>query len=31
MEAFKGKIVFLGGSEVVLESLEWLEGLWHKR
>jgi hypothetical protein len=29
--AFKGKMVFLGGSGVVLEFLEWLEGLWHKR
>jgi hypothetical protein len=27
LEAYRGKTVFLGGSGVVLEFLEWLEGL----
>jgi hypothetical protein len=27
LEAFKGKIVFLGDSGAILEFLEWLEGL----
>jgi hypothetical protein len=31
LEACRGKIVFLGGSRVVLEFLEWLAGLWCKR
>jgi hypothetical protein len=31
LEACRGKIVFSRGSGVVLEFLEWLEGLWHKR
>jgi hypothetical protein len=31
LEAFRGgKMVFSGSSRVVLEFLEWLEGLWHK-
>jgi hypothetical protein len=30
-EAFKGKTFFSEGSREVLEFLEWLEGLWHKR
>jgi hypothetical protein len=25
LEAFRGKIVFSGGSEAILEFLEWLE------
>jgi hypothetical protein len=31
LEAFKGKMVFLGGFGVILEFLEGLEGLWYKR
>jgi hypothetical protein len=27
LEAFRGKMVFLGGSGAILEFLEWLEGL----
>jgi hypothetical protein len=27
LEAFRGKTVFSGGSRVILEFLEWLEGL----
>jgi hypothetical protein len=27
LEAFRGKTVFLGGSRMVLELLEWLVGL----
>jgi hypothetical protein len=30
LEAFKGKTVFLGGFGVILEFLEWLEGLGQK-
>jgi hypothetical protein len=30
LEAFRGKIVFSGGSEAILEFLEWLEGLGTK-
>jgi hypothetical protein len=30
MEAFRGKMVFLGGPRVILEFLEWLEGLGAK-
>jgi hypothetical protein len=30
LEAYRGKTVFLGGSGVVLEFLEWLEGLGAK-
>jgi hypothetical protein len=26
LEAFRGKMVFLGGSGAILEFLEWLEG-----
>jgi hypothetical protein len=31
LEAFSGKMIFLGGSGIVLNFLEWLEGLLHKR
>jgi hypothetical protein len=31
LEAFSGKMIFLGGSGIVLKFLEWLEGLLHKR
>jgi hypothetical protein len=27
LEAFRGKIVFLGGSGAILDCLEWLKGL----
>jgi hypothetical protein len=30
LEGFKGKTVFLGGFGVILEFLEWLEGLGTK-
>jgi hypothetical protein len=30
LEAFRGKMVFSGGSGVILEFLEWLEGLGAK-
>jgi hypothetical protein len=30
LEAFKGKTVFSGGSGVILEFLEWLEGFGAK-
>jgi hypothetical protein len=30
MEAFGGKTIFLGGSGVILEFLEWFEGLGAK-
>jgi hypothetical protein len=30
LEAFRVKMVFLGGSEIILEFLEWLEGLGAK-
>jgi hypothetical protein len=30
LEAFWGKTVFLGGSRVFLEFMEWLEGLGAK-
>jgi hypothetical protein len=31
LESFRGKMVFLGGSEEFLEFLKWWEGLWPKR
>jgi hypothetical protein len=30
LEAFRGKMVFSGGSGAILEFLEWLEGLGTK-
>jgi hypothetical protein len=30
LEAFRGKMVFLGGSGVILRFLEWLEGFCTK-
>jgi hypothetical protein len=30
LEAFRGKMVFLVGSRVILEFLDWLEGLGTK-
>jgi hypothetical protein len=30
LEAYRGKMVFLGGCRVVLEFLEWFEGLGMK-
>jgi hypothetical protein len=30
LEAYMGKMVFLGGSGLILEFLEWLEGLGAK-
>jgi hypothetical protein len=30
LEAFRGKTIFLGDSGVILEFLEWLEGLGTK-
>jgi hypothetical protein len=31
LEAFRGKMVFLGGLEEFLKFLKWLEGLWRKK